>query len=139
MPFRQVLTYPVVISVSNYSALGFIDIACNALIPLFYSSSIELGGLGLDPSTIGLILGSYGCLKGIFQILFFAAMVRRWGAKNVYMSGLYAFFAMFPLFAVISLLARANGGMTPLVWAVVYLQLFFGILKDMSYGAACFI
>lgn len=126
-----------IVSVSNYSALGFIDIACNALLPLFYSSSVKLGGLGLDPSTIGLILGSYGFLKGVFQMLFFAKLVRIWGVKKVYMIGLCSFFAMFPLFAVISLLARANGGTTPLVWAVVYLQLFFGIIKDTSYGVPC--
>ena len=126
-----------IISLSNYSALGFIDIACNALLPLFYSSSVKLGGLGFDPSTIGFILGSYGFLKGVFQMLFFAKIIRIWGVKRVYMMGLYAFFAMFPLFAVISLLARANGGITPLVWAVVYLQLFFGIVKDMTYGVPC--
>lgn len=126
-----------IISVSNYSALGFIDIACNALLPLFYSSSVKLGGLGLDPSTIGLILGSYGLFKGVFQVLFFAKMVRMWGAKKVYMMGLSAFFVMFPLFAVINLLARVNGGTTLLVWATIYLQLFFGIIKDMTYGVPC--
>ena len=70
-------------------------------------------------------------------MLFFAKLVRIWGVKKIYMMGLCSFFAMFPLFAVINLLARASGGTTPLVWAVVYLQLFFGIIKDTSYGVPC--
>ena len=58
------LTRPVVLSVANYGALALADIAFIAFLPLFLSTPIALGGLGLAPAAIGAILGSLGVLDG---------------------------------------------------------------------------
>ncbi|EEB99589.1 hypothetical protein MPER_00706 [Moniliophthora perniciosa FA553] len=74
LPLRSLLTWPVIISVSNYVALAFLNIAFNALLPLFLHMPISLGGLNLPPSTIGYVLGAYGCVTGLFQAAFFARL-----------------------------------------------------------------
>lgn len=57
-PIREILTRPVIIAVSNYAALALLDIAYCALGPLFFATPIEDGGLGLSPSSIGLVMGA---------------------------------------------------------------------------------
>ena len=104
-----------------------------ALLPLFYSTPIELGGLGLDPSTIGLLLGTFGLSNGLFQFFFFAKLVKRWGAKNMFIAGVSALIPIYLLFPAINLLAE-RFGMTPLVWTVIALQLVIAIIKDMGFG-----
>jgi len=137
-PLRDLLIFPVVISVSNYAGLGLVDIALSALLPLFYSSSINNGGLGLDPFTIGTIIGSYGIVKGTLHALFFSKIIKRWGAKKVYMIAICSYFVVFPFFPVISFLAK-NYGRSPLVWVFVYLQLATAIVKDMAYGKTLYL
>jgi MFS family permease len=45
---------------------------------------IEIGGLGLPPKSIGLILGAYGLTTGLFQVVFFARMIHRFGERHVF-------------------------------------------------------
>ena len=54
------------------------------LMPLIYSTPIELGGLGLSPFSIGLIMGTWGFLDALVQINFLGKLVRRYGATRVY-------------------------------------------------------
>lgn len=133
IPFRELLTFPVVISIANYATLGFLEIALLALLPLFYSSPIEYGGLGFDPSTIGIILAIFGLTNGIFQVFFFAKIVKKWGAKRLFVAGMTSFSPIFLLFPVINALAR-QWGVTPIVWVAVALQLLIAIIMDMCYG-----
>lgn len=111
-----------------------IDIAFTALLPLFYSTPIQYGGLGLSPSNIGIILGTYGLAKGIVQVTCFAKVVKRFGPKKTFLGALCAFFILFPMFPVMNLLARRAGGLSPAVWAAISFQLVIGLVRDMSYG-----
>jgi len=131
---RGLFVPPIVISISNYGVLAFFEIALFALLPLFYSSSIEYGGLNFSPSTIGILLGVFGLFNGIFQGLFFAKIVKRWGAKNVFITGMICFLPIFLLFPFMSLLAR-QWGVSQAVWAAVVFQLALTIIMDMSYAS----
>lgn len=122
------------ISVSNYASLAFIDMAMLALLPLFYSSPIEHGGLNLSPSTIGTLLGTFGLLNGVFQAVFFAKIIKRFGAKNLFITGISSSILIFLLFPVINLLAVRSGRVSPVVWVAVVCQLVIAIVMDMSYG-----
>ena len=133
-PLRTVLTRPVVLSVANYGALALADIAFIAFLPLFLSTPIALGGLGLAPAAIGAILGSLGVLDGLFQALFFAPAIDRWGAKRVYQVGVAAFVPLYALFPTMNAVARAHGGVTYTVWAIVFLQLAMVCIMDMAFG-----
>ncbi|PCH42368.1 MFS general substrate transporter [Wolfiporia cocos MD-104 SS10] len=131
---RSLMVWPVLLSVANYGCLALLDIAYRAIQPLFYSTPIALGGLGLSPARIGAVLGAFGLMNGVFQAMFFARVVRRFGPKAVFMTGMAVFIPLYVLFPVINALARSAGMITPLVWAIVFLQLGISVIMDMSYG-----
>jgi hypothetical protein len=133
VPLRDLFVFPILISMSNYSSLAFIQTAFTALLPLFYSSPIEHGGLNLSPSTIGTILGTCGLVDGVFQAFFFAKIIKRLGAKILFIAGMSSFIPIFLLFPVTNLLAL-RWGVSPIVWVLVVCQLAMTILMNMSYG-----
>jgi hypothetical protein len=52
VPLRALLVFPVLISITNYVLLALLEISKAALQPLFLSTPIEYGGLGLSPPTV---------------------------------------------------------------------------------------
>jgi len=133
IPLRSLLTWPVIVAAGNYACLSLVDIALRAIQPLFFSTPIELGGLGLPPSTIGNILAIYGIANGLFQVLFFAKIHDYWGSKRIFIFGIASAIPAFGAFPLISHLARSHGlGYT--VWAVVALQTVISIGLNLSYG-----
>ena len=132
-PLRAVLTEPVVLSVTNYFWLAFIDVALLALQPLFYATPIHLGGLGMSPATIGLCLGIFGLLDGVAQGLVFPQVIRRVGLKKLFVTALFCFTPLFALFPIINHLAR-KWGLSPAVWALVVFQLMINCVTEMAFG-----
>jgi len=128
------LVFPILISISNYATLAFIEIAWLTLLPLFYSSPIEHGGLNFSPLTIGVLLGTFGLANGVFQGFFFAKIVKRWGAKNLFITGMSSFLPIFLLFPVMNLLAR-QWGLSPIVWMAVACQIVLAMIMDMAYAS----
>ena len=104
-----------------------------ALMPLFYSSPIEYGGLGLPPSAIGILMGTYGLANGLCQAFGFTKVVKRWGVKRVFIAGMIAFLPIYLLFPVINLLAR-RWGLSPIVWVTLACQLLITIIMDTAFG-----
>lgn len=124
---RTLLTCPrVVISVSNYVSLAFLNIAFNALFPLFLSSS----PMSYPPSTIGYIMGAYGFLCGAYQYFAFASVIRRWGERSVFIWGVAMYPLVFALFPLIS--TYAHTGIDRVLIAVIVVAL---VLQDMAFGA----
>lgn len=134
LALRSLLTPQVVIAAANYASLALVDIAFRAIQPLFLSTPIHLGGLGLSPPTIGKLLSIYGILNGAAQIFFFAQIHDRYGSKKVFMIGLATALPSFAMFPVINLLAR-HGGYSVTVWVAVVVQIFISIAVNFSYGA----
>ncbi|KAJ7163902.1 major facilitator superfamily domain-containing protein [Mycena crocata] len=134
LPMRELFIFPVIISVSNYVALGFLNTTLGALLPLFLAMPIEIGGLGLPPPTIGLILSAYGVATGLFQILFFARLVRRFGEKQVFFNGMCTCLPVFALFPLMSIIAQ-RWGLSFVVWVLIGCVLALGALMDTSFGA----
>ena len=133
LPFRALLTRRVIIAAGNYASLSLVDISFRAIQPLFLSTPIHLGGLGLPPSTIGNILSIFGVLNGVFQVFLFARAIDRWGSKRVFSLGIASGIPMFALFPVINYLARHHGySMT--VWMAVGFQIVMSVALCFSYG-----
>ena len=130
---RQLLVFPVIISVANYMSIAFLNICLNALIPLFFAMPLEIGGLGFDPATIGYIIGSYGAFTGVFQTLFFARIMRHFGPKRTFIIGTLSFLPIFLLFPVMSFFAQSNGA-TAIVWTCIYALLPLWMSSDMAFG-----
>jgi hypothetical protein len=53
----------VALAVGNYGLIAILDIAYVALTPVFLASPVALGGLGLDPAQIGMIMGGTSALR----------------------------------------------------------------------------
>ena len=64
-PLRQLMTRRVLLSAIDYVTLSLVDIAFRTIQPLFFSTPVENGGLGLAPPSIGNILASFGALHWI--------------------------------------------------------------------------
>ena len=132
-PLKDILTEPVVLSVVNNSWFAFIDMAYAALQPLFYATPTRLGGLGMSPPTIGMLLGGFGLLNGIAQGVFFAKVVRRLGLKRVFLISLFCHVPLFVMFPIISHLVREQG-LSPVVWTLVVSQLVISCATNMANG-----
>ena len=133
IPLKSLLTYEVVIASANYATLALVEISFRAVHPVFLSTPIEIGGLGLAPPTIGKLLSALGLLNGIFQVCFFARIQDRWGSKRVFIGGLMPSTLAFALFPVINTLARRQG-YSPLVWIAVGVQLLLFMVLNCSFG-----
>lgn len=133
LPLRQILTYPVIISIVNYSSLAFLDIMLNALLPLFFAMPIGIGGLGFAPLTIGYIFGAYGAATGAFNAFCFVKIVRQFGEKRAFFGGISLFLPLFILMPIMNMCARA-WGVGSLVWILVSMEILLMVVMDMSYG-----
>ncbi|KAH0579745.1 hypothetical protein H2248_002582 [Termitomyces sp. 'cryptogamus'] len=70
LPLHSLLAQCVLISAGNCAFFAMLKMTFRTIQPLFLSTPIPLGGLGLPPSIIGQILSAYGILNGIFRMLF---------------------------------------------------------------------
>jgi len=126
-----------VISIANYVTLAFLNISVNALLPLFFHMPVEMGGLDLDPATIGYIIGLYGAGTGLFQLLFFAKLVRRFGTRKVFIMSVSTFVPVFLMFPIVSLIAK-QWGLCWTVWVLVFSILSLLFFMDTAYGTFMF-
>ena len=118
----------------NFAALSFLDMGYAALLPLFYSTSIPLGGVGLDPYKIGITLGSFGCVNAIVQARFLGPSIRKFGARKVYIFSFPGLFACVTLYPIIRYFAQYFGRVNNLVVVCMIVQLSFQMLIFSSYG-----
>ncbi|KZV74592.1 MFS general substrate transporter [Peniophora sp. CONT] len=134
VPFRSLLVYRVLIGAINYTSLSLVDIAYRAVQPLFFSTPIELGGLGLPPPIIGNIMSAFGVINGVFQIMMFARIHNRFGTKNVFFAGMLSAVPLFALFPIMNELAVREGGVNTAVWFVVAVQTLLSLGISLCYG-----
>ncbi|KAI0291899.1 MFS general substrate transporter [Multifurca ochricompacta] len=132
-PLRRLMTRRVLVSVINYGTLSLVDIAYRAIQPLFFSTPIDSGGLGLAPPAIGKILASFGILNGVFQVTCFARAHALWGTKKIFVGGMLCAIPMFALFPVMNALARAHG-VGLVVYLAVALQVVSSLGLSLAYG-----
>ncbi|KAG2146246.1 major facilitator superfamily domain-containing protein [Suillus clintonianus] len=122
LPLRAVLTPKVFVMAANCSTVALLHIAYTSILPVFYATPIELGGLSLDPPRIGAILAVSGLANGTSQFFFFSRLQNRFGAGAINTVGVCAGVPIVLLFPVINALARTYG-MGLAVWLSVGVQL----------------
>jgi hypothetical protein len=132
-PLRSLLTRGVIIAAGNYASVSLVEITYRAILPVFLSTPIGFGGLGLPPSTIGKILSAYGIIHGVFQAFFFHRIVDYWGTKKVFQAGLASAFPAFGAFPLINHLAKTRG-LGPAVWITVLFQTTISNGLNLSFG-----
>jgi hypothetical protein len=133
LPLRSLLTPRVLIAAGNYASVSLVDIAFRSIQPVFLSTPIDLGGLGLPTSSIGTLLSGQGILYGIFQVFFFTHIHQHWGLKKTFIAGISTAIPAFIMFPVANALARTQG-CSIAVWGLIALQSISWVLLGLSYG-----
>lgn len=122
----------------NFGCFAFVDMAVFALIPLVYSTPIEYGGLGMDPFTIGLIMGSFAMANGILSALCLGSLLRRWDPKVIFQHGILSLFVSFAAFPIQDAFARRAGRADSVVMTLVLLQFVAQTSLPPCYGTMKF-
>ncbi|KAI6094580.1 major facilitator superfamily domain-containing protein [Pisolithus sp. B1] len=135
VPIRTLFkTYSVMIPIANYGVLALVDMGFFALLPLFYATPVEIGGLGLSPFAIGLYMSAFGVGDGLFQMLFAARVIDRFGERKVFCSVVLAFFPMIAAFPIMNWVIQVQKGVGPVVWIVIFAQLLSWTMVNMAYA-----
>lgn len=132
--FALMKTRSVRIACINYGILALVDIGFLVLLPLFYSSPIEIGGLAFPPSTIGTFLAIFGLVDGSVQALFAAKLIAWLGAKKVFCWAVLWFYPLILLFPIMSAVVTAQGKVGPIMWILVVVHLILMVLVDLAYS-----
>lgn len=72
-------------------------------------------------------------MTGVFNIFFFAKMMRRFGEKRIFVGGMVVFGPCFMLMPVMSLCAK-TWGVGIVVWSLIVVVFVMLVVMDMSYG-----
>ncbi|KAG1798089.1 major facilitator superfamily domain-containing protein [Suillus plorans] len=132
LPLRALLTSKVSSVIASYATTGLLQMSLSLVLPIFYATPIELGGLSLDPPRIGALLAAQAIAHGISQLLFYARLHDHFGTRAIHITGVTSGIPTIMLFPVINALARAHGiGMA--VWLCVTIQLTLTVSLNMCY------
>jgi hypothetical protein len=135
LPLRALLTRPVVVSITNYCMIGLLEIMGGVLMPLVWSTSVELGGLGMSPASIGLWMAGYGLMNGIIQLVTFPPVVGRFGPRRVFIASTFCFFPIFILLPFENLALRhSTRGLNLGTVLLIILQLTLTCFAGMGFG-----
>ncbi|KAK6980772.1 MFS domain-containing protein [Favolaschia claudopus] len=133
--FWELFTPKVRMALLNHACLCFCDMAYDALIPLVYSTPISLGGLGMRPHDIGVIMGSCGIFNAIIQVVFGGRVIRYFGARRIFTSAFVAYIGVFSTYPLLSILARRAGRVDAAVIVVLVCQLSSSCMMYFSFAA----
>ncbi|KAJ7880851.1 major facilitator superfamily domain-containing protein [Mycena leptocephala] len=134
-PLRELFTRDVRIALLNHALLCFCDMAYDSLIPLVYSTPIAIGGLGLKPHNIGLIMGLCGFSNAVVQAAVGGRIIRHFGPRRVFNAAFCALACVFSLYPLLSVLARRAGRVDGAVVAVLVCQLSGNFVLYYSFAA----
>ncbi|KAF7326733.1 Major facilitator superfamily multidrug-resistance DHA1 sub-family [Mycena venus] len=134
-PLRELLTRNVRIALLNHALLSFCDMAHDSMMPLVFSTPISLGGLGLKPYDIGLIMGLCGISNAIVQVVLGGQIIRYFGPRRVFIGAFCAFSLIFSAYPLLNILARRAGRVDAAVLVVLVCQLSGSFIVYFSFAA----
>ncbi|KAH9963061.1 major facilitator superfamily domain-containing protein [Russula compacta] len=132
---RSLLTRPVVISVANYGLIGLLEMMAGVLIPLVWSTPVELGGLSMTPASIGVWMAGYGFLNGLYQFVIFPLIIDRFGPRRVFIVSIASFAPMYLLLFFENMTLRYAGRAGSATIVLIVLQLSSMAIADMGFGS----
>ncbi|CAK5270741.1 unnamed protein product [Mycena citricolor] len=110
LPVSQLFTKPVRVALLNIGLLAFCEMSSSALLPLMYATSVDLGGLGLEPNTIGLMMGLAGFSNAIIQMRLGGSVIRYFGARRLFTIAFGAIALNIAIYPLLNFLVRRSGG-----------------------------
>ncbi|KAF8071614.1 major facilitator superfamily multidrug-resistance, DHA1 sub-family [Lyophyllum atratum] len=134
-PLSSLFVPRVLLTLLVYSFLAFVDMSCQVLQPLVYSTSISLGGLGFDPYRIGVIMGTFGVINAIVQLTFLGRAIRKFGPRTIQIIAQVNYAIVLSLYPLLSFFAKRAGGADGYVWAVIIIQLTLAMSFNSAYAS----
>ena len=135
LPLRALLTRPVVVSIGNYCMFGLLDVMSASLLPLVWTTSVEFGGLGMSPASIGLCIAGFGIMNGLFQFTAFPRIFGRFGPRRVFITSIFCFVPIFILFPLENLASsHSTGGLSLATGLLIVLQFAATCCSCMGFG-----
>ncbi|KAF9076459.1 major facilitator superfamily domain-containing protein [Rhodocollybia butyracea] len=122
-------------TLTSLGFLAFTHMAYESLLPLVYTTSIPVGGLGLSPYQVGVILGIFGLFNGFWNWLVLTKVLKKLGPRKT-LTLFYAFFLLhFALLWILRDAAFNAGRITPHIWALFVFQLFVSAVIPTAFNA----
>ncbi|PBL04129.1 major facilitator superfamily multidrug-resistance, DHA1 sub-family [Armillaria gallica] len=132
---REVLGTQFLRVLMNYTFIFFVGTAYDALIPLMYSTSIPVGGLGFSPFQIGQILSAWGLINAIVQCVFTGRLLRMFGARRMFIISVAFMFVGMLAFSFESYFARLAGRVDEKVITLLLIQLTCSLMTFVAFAA----
>ncbi|KAF8217611.1 major facilitator superfamily domain-containing protein [Mycena galopus ATCC 62051] len=129
---RELFVPRLVIPLINYGFFCFAQTAYQALFPLMYSTSIPNGGLGFSPYLIGVTRGVWGILNSFLLIFLVAPLIRRFGARTIYIFTFGNIAICIGAYPLLSFFAKRAGRIDGIVWTIVVVQLVSNLAISMA-------
>ncbi|KAK1226811.1 hypothetical protein PQX77_010218 [Marasmius sp. AFHP31] len=124
-----------IVVLTNYALLTFTDMSYSVIIPLLYSTSNSLGGLGFSTQLIGTILGTYSFTNAFVQIGFLKPLLKRVGPRRMFQISYASMMVPFAMFMCEQMLVTKYGRVTAGVWVAIAFQLAFATLQNTAYSS----
>ncbi|KAG6916781.1 hypothetical protein DXG01_005363 [Tephrocybe rancida] len=134
VPFRGLLIPQILKPLLAYSALAFVSSSTQVLLPLMYSTSIPVGGLGFDAYRIGIILSAFSFVNAFVQLFLLAKLVRRFGPRTLLAFVQCGYAINIGIYPVLGFLVRRAGRVDSKVWTVVVVQLASRLTNGLGWG-----
>ncbi|KAK0218324.1 major facilitator superfamily multidrug-resistance, DHA1 sub-family [Armillaria nabsnona] len=132
---REVLGTQFLRVLMNYTFIMFIGTAYDALMPLMYSTSIPVGGLGFSPFQIGQILSAWGLINAIVQCVFTGRLLKMFGARRMFIISVGFMFVAVLAFSFESYFARLAGRVDEKVITLLLIQLTCNLMTFVAIAA----
>ena len=132
LSFRELLTtVPVLMATGSYASFAVLEISFRTMFPVYLATPVEMGGLGLDPPVMGIILAAVGISTTVFQLLLFSPLYNRLGGKNLFLMAVSSFFPIASLFPIASGVGQMHG-LNNFVWLLLGFQILLFSFANFS-------
>ncbi|QRW25287.1 glycosyltransferase family 1 protein [Rhizoctonia solani] len=132
-PLSSLLTRRVCTTILNYALLSLLDISLVALSPIVFASPVAVGGLGMQPATIGLVLALQGIVTGAATALLVPRMQRWFGMRMTYRCGVWLYLGQIWLFPAMHYAVKLNLGGGMGVWVLIGLYTIISCASPISF------
>ncbi|KAG7095845.1 hypothetical protein E1B28_006540 [Marasmius oreades] len=122
------------IVLANYFFLAFTDMSYVVLIPIFYSTSNSMGGLGFSAKTIGTTLAVYNFGNAFVQITIMKRVLKWLGPRRLYQFAYSMSMVPFVMMMCQQMLVSWYGKVTLGVWVAIVLQFSAASVSNVSYA-----
>ncbi|KAJ8077575.1 hypothetical protein PM082_002007 [Marasmius tenuissimus] len=132
---RSLLTPELKATLCCQAFLALTDMCYVVLIPLIYSTSTHLGGLGFTPTYIGSIMAITMFINAMNQVTFSKWLLKKIGPRKMFILAYGSFFGDFMALMILRMLVHHFGKVTPAVWAVIIAQQICSLGVSSAYTA----